>query len=344
MAPLLSALLALFVFSGAIVAKPESSVPNCYCASEDWETVNQFVMAACKDITKNLAGPELSCRSDWKTEQGTALVTFAADTIKTTRSNMNTLTSTSNSTPTSASTTAIAPTIAGTASPLTKFNGLSAEVAPFNGVSMFTGSCTSPKLASASGSASADANITAYPWMGCSQEDHKCCAYAGEEPMLLTVCPHDYTTTSSACCPSKWQIYTTDFGGQTPCYTSLETGYTPIPSLPGNMSFISDLTFTMKYDLTTKESSRLGNGAMAGIIIGSIVGGVCFMGALGHLIMRRRRGFKSPPTVLSPSPRPTSVRPDSHAPPLELPGSTFIHENHPAFNPSRLERGPGSGL
>lgn len=154
--------------------------------------INKFIMATCKGKITNIPlGPAIYCYAAWSQEAETAVVTIPPYTGETTTTNINAPTSTAT----------MGATITDIASPLTKSNDLSPPMAPFNGVSMFTGSCTSPKVALAS--ASAGANTTAYPWMGCSQENHDCCAFSGDELMFLTICPYDYTTTSSACCPSS---------------------------------------------------------------------------------------------------------------------------------------------
>lgn len=154
--------------------------------------INKFIMATCRGKVTNVPlGTAISCYAAWSKEVETAAITIPPYTEEITTTN----------TDSPASTDFAKSTIIGIASPLTKTNDLLPAVASFNGASMFTGSCTSPKLALAS--ASAQANLTAYPWMGCSQENHDCCAFSGYELMLLTICPHDYATTSSACCPSS---------------------------------------------------------------------------------------------------------------------------------------------
>lgn len=173
-------------------------------------------MATCKGKVTNIPlRSAIYCYAAWCKEAETAVVTIPPYTGETATTN----TSAPTSTPTTGATFTVGATnttgatnvtgatittrvtITDIVSPVTKTNGLSPPMAPFNGVSMFTGSCTSPNIALAS--ASAGANLTAYPWMGCSQEHHDCCAFSGDELMSLTICPHDYTTTSSACCPSS---------------------------------------------------------------------------------------------------------------------------------------------
>jgi hypothetical protein len=46
----------------------------------------------------------------------------------------------------------------------------------------------------------------------------------------LTGCPQDYhTVDSTACCPSSYWLWTTEIGGQVPCYSSLAAKMTPPP-------------------------------------------------------------------------------------------------------------------
>jgi hypothetical protein len=48
------------------------------------------------------------------------------------------------------------------------------------------------------------------------------------------------------------------------------------------------LAFNINYDLIADDCSRLSNGAMPGIIVGAVTGGVCLIGAIGHLLFRKR--------------------------------------------------------
>lgn len=119
-------------------------------------------------------------------------------------------------------------------------------------------------------------------------------------------------------------------------------GFAVMPTIADNATYITGLAFTMKYGLTTEEPSRLNNGALAGAIIGSIIGAVCLVGAVGYLVVHRKRNRGSRYTATNSC---SGVSPSYQVvhSPQELPGSTFIHENHPAFNPSRLQQGLLSG-
>lgn len=72
-------------------------------------------------------------------------------------------------------------------------------VASFTGGKIFTGSCTTAQFASASLAAG---GILEYPWLGCSNQEPGCCPFDIQVGGALSVCPHDYVTTSGACCPS----------------------------------------------------------------------------------------------------------------------------------------------
>ncbi len=72
-------------------------------------------------------------------------------------------------------------------------------VATFTGMPLLTGTCTIPQLATTT----LNAGITLdYLWMGCSEEAADCCPFDIKVGGRLSVCPHDYITTSNACCPT----------------------------------------------------------------------------------------------------------------------------------------------
>ena len=275
------------------------------------------------------------------------------------------------------------------------------QIADFSGASLLTGSCTTPHIASYS---APNSGILQFPWIGCSNQDPACCPFDPASAGPISVCPQDYFTTSWACCPLGWSIYTSDIAGQTPCYTTPSIPIAaPSSSVPSNSptpSIISTQLFTLRYDLGSPETS-LSNGAKAGIIVGSIFGALLLALAIVVLVRRwqrhrqairdatmprsffdpqdyasqksppmspqtafsRARTISSPQTVTgsvipelpSPPPPTSAVSPNgqnwptgalpppaiSSTPPppaMELPGSTFIHEHHPAFASSSPER------
>ena len=72
-------------------------------------------------------------------------------------------------------------------------------VAPFTGKPLLTGTCTVPQVATTTLNAG---EILEYPWVGCSGEATDCCPFDIKVGGRLSVCPHDYFTTSNACCPT----------------------------------------------------------------------------------------------------------------------------------------------
>ena len=72
-------------------------------------------------------------------------------------------------------------------------------VATFTGKSLLTGTCTMPQIAAITQDAG---NVIEYPWVGCSTEDPDCCPFDVNVGGRLSICPHDYFTTSKACCPT----------------------------------------------------------------------------------------------------------------------------------------------
>ena len=75
------------------------------------------------------------------------------------------------------------------------------QVAQYTGGALLTGSCTTPVYATATLDADAGGGIVEYPWLGCSVENSECCPFDPNKGGQLSVCPSDYITISSACCP-----------------------------------------------------------------------------------------------------------------------------------------------
>ena len=71
-------------------------------------------------------------------------------------------------------------------------------VATFSGMPLLTGTCTIPQVASTMLNAG---EMLEYPWLGCSEENTDCCPFDVKVGGRLSICPRDYFTTSSACCP-----------------------------------------------------------------------------------------------------------------------------------------------
>ncbi|MCJ1230318.1 hypothetical protein MMC12_006991 [Toensbergia leucococca] len=178
-------------------------------------------------------------------------------------------------------------------------------VATFTGGMLFQGVCTTAQFASVT---LPGGSILQYPWLGCSNEQPGCCPFPLNEEGPLSICPMDYFTTSGACCPSGWLIYTSALAGQTPCYTMTPSAVLTAPSLassdtasitmtltqrdngPQSTAITSQL-FTLKYTLTPRSHS-LSTGAKIGIAVGAAVAGVLLITLITTLILRRRRSQK----------------------------------------------------
>ncbi|MCJ1460375.1 hypothetical protein MMC28_010755 [Mycoblastus sanguinarius] len=164
-----------------------------------------------------------------------------------------------------------------------------APVAKFTGEALLEGSCTTPQFASVTMNAG---GVLEYPWLGCSNHEPSCCPFNPNVGGKLSVCPQDYFTTSGACCPSGWSIYSSTLAGQTPCYT-----VPPLPLVPptltsgastASVSVIDTQLFSLKYALEPKTSSSLGTGAIAGIAVGGAAGIALVATALLFLFRKRR--------------------------------------------------------
>jgi hypothetical protein len=98
---------------------------------------------------------------------------------------------------------------------------------------------------------------------------------------------------------SGWQIYFTDFAGQTPCYTMPATTHVPAStSTVSGVTVVTEHVFTRKYDLSETAingSKNLGAGVIAGIAIGGVAG-LAGIGALILFFLRRRKAQKAPQT------------------------------------------------
>ncbi|ERF76931.1 hypothetical protein EPUS_02643 [Endocarpon pusillum Z07020] len=197
-----------------------------------------------------------------------------------------------------ATTNPLVTTISGAVeSALTSFIGNDPITATFNGRPLLTGTCAQPYFAQATGSTGM---ITAFPQIGCSHNLDGCCPFDSYQNAVLTRCPQDYSTIASACCPSGWQIYFTDLGGQTPCFTRPTITHIPATtSTVAGLSVITEHVFTRKYDLSDgaiQGSRSLGTGAIAGIAVGGVAG-LGVIGALIFFYLRRRKAQKAPQTL-----------------------------------------------
>ncbi|KAL6717625.1 hypothetical protein ACLMJK_005540 [Lecanora helva] len=162
------------------------------------------------------------------------------------------------------------------------------NIATFTGGSIFTGTCSSVQFASAS---IASGQTFEYPWLGCSDENPNCCPFDIHVGGALTVCPADYITTQGGCCPSGWSVYSSAIDGETPCVTTPSKPVQPPTALPAqgaSASVITSQLFSPKYTLTTKSSSTLATGAIAGIAVGGFIV-LALIAAAAAIFIRKRR-------------------------------------------------------
>ncbi|KAI4108078.1 MAG: hypothetical protein LQ339_002350 [Xanthoria mediterranea] len=171
----------------------------------------------------------------------------------------------------------------------------SGPLAMFTGRPLFTGTCTTPEFAMVTLNGG---GVLEYPWAGCSSNRPACCPFDINVGGYLSVCPSDYTTTSSACCPSGWSIHTSSIGNQIPCVTVLSTPLAA-PSATGLRKrapisvIVTSQLYSLKYNLKPKKSS-LSAGAKAGIAVGVILGaafGALLVAFVIHKRKLRRRGL-----------------------------------------------------
>ncbi|KAH7138852.1 hypothetical protein B0J11DRAFT_563738 [Dendryphion nanum] len=123
----------------------------------------------------------------------------------------------------------------------------------------------------------------------------------------LTGCPSDYHTVGkTACCPSKYWLWTAEMGGQIPCYSQLQATMTP-PPIPDTLiqergpqtgsasltsgtftrkpvSAIVNVAFAMQYPMVTpkagmKKETKIGVGV-------GVAAGVIFLGLLAWFLFR----------------------------------------------------------
>ena len=135
---------------------------------------------------------------------------------------------------------------------------------------------------------------------------------------------------------SGWQIYFSDLGGQTPCYTMPSTTLVPAmtPTVTG-ITVITEHVFTRKFVLAAAaekgKSKGLSAGAEAGIAIGAI-SGLCLLAGLIFLVFRRRITKKA-------AERQVTVEPASGEKPLGSP----VGGAHELASPHSQPNSPESG-
>ncbi|MCJ1410391.1 hypothetical protein MMC19_004476 [Ptychographa xylographoides] len=228
-------------------------------------------------------------------------------------------------------------------------------IAAFTGQALLTESCTIANIATYS----FGTNTLEYPWVGCSPESPECCPFDLSQEGPLTVCPTDYFTTISACCPSGWSLLPTPLlPNLTPCYTTPALALVP-PSAASSSSTlastISSQLFTLRYTLTDPPTPILSLGAKIGIAVGS-AGFVLLLALLFFLTRWHRHAQKNKAlleaTIVRASTNPTNagemqygpINPHTpHTSPIMTPSkrSTFV-AGSPGSTPIPIPELPSS--
>ncbi|KIW63443.1 hypothetical protein PV04_10278 [Phialophora macrospora] len=266
--------------------------------------------------------------------------------------------------------------------------GKQLTITTYAGAPLMTGSCTVPHFAIVTDPVG---RVTEFPEVGCSPDRPDCCPFPDGLNAVISRCPQDYFTTANACCPLGYQIYYTNIGWETPCYSVPPTSYVPAstPTVAG-LTLITDHVFSQKYPLVVqaqKPSFPPGAKIAIPVSIWAFIMIVCV--GVFFYVRRKRKARRQaeanrvttfppeepamPPMsisraatmheldipegrAVSPSASPakgwpmfTAQPPPAYDPskaapspiitkqppiPQELPGSTYIHEHHPAYSPA----------
>lgn len=86
----------------------------------------------------------------------------------------------------------------GSIQPGVVLSATTSTIVSFTGRPLLTGSCTTPQFALMT----VGSGFLEYPWLGCSNLFPDCCPFDLRVGGQLSVCPADYTTTGTGCCPS----------------------------------------------------------------------------------------------------------------------------------------------
>lgn len=74
----------------------------------------------------------------------------------------------------------------------------------------------------------------------------------------------------SLTCNSGYSVHSSAIGAETPCVSKLSKAYIPASTISG-ATVVTDTVFTRNYALVEKPSNTLSAGAIAGIVIGSVL-------------------------------------------------------------------------
>ncbi|KAH8678591.1 hypothetical protein BGZ60DRAFT_561624 [Tricladium varicosporioides] len=163
----------------------------------------------------------------------------------------------------------------------------------------------------------------------------------------LDHCPDDYQTVINYCCPSNYQLFSTQLGGQTPCYSTVFPYLTPPPLpqptgsglfAPRPTSAVVNVVYAMAYPVKT-TAPGLSTAAKAGVGAGASAVGLLIFVAIAAFFWHRKskKQYSAPDFTMSNPPSPIQVQ-DTRRP--TIPDMTYQHYNIEAgYNPA-LHRQP----
>lgn len=192
------------------------------------------------------------------------------------------------------------------------------------------------------------------PFVGCVNTKHECCPSQPQtsvaigfndvypkapnpEQAALERCPTDYYSISASCCPNGYIPWTTDLGGQTPCFSVLPATMTPPPITSADTAssneakptiVVSDVVYAIGYPVQAPISSFPAE-AIAGTV--ATVVGLLVIAALAIFLHKRkqRREFLNLSNELDDlyGPKHTRERSDTLRPGAQASGSSSFQDD-----------------
>ncbi|KAG5294954.1 hypothetical protein I7I48_11674 [Histoplasma ohiense] len=160
-------------------------------------------------------------------------------------------------------------------------------------------------------------HTTVYPQILCRDNTERCCPLEGTPDTPLSACPQGYVIAGeNTCCPRGWSVFSTLLGTQTPCYSKFSTAVPPAATASADTSTTTIRTalFAKKYDIVPSQtvqpsaslpttspassdsseqilskSRRLSDREIAGVVTGSVLGIILFLGIAVVLLRRWKR-------------------------------------------------------
>jgi len=211
----------------------------------------------------------------------------------------------------------------------------------YTGQAILTGSCATPMYTAFTMN---NGGFIAAPVVGCDNANPGCCPSISQAAVVqsalggsiiplsaansaivqalhsapLTVCPADYTSTASACCPIGFGLYSTQILSQNPCFSAFSDASTVPPevtqqiaslsaqiaatqtSSPVSISIVTGSVFALSLPLQngelvmTKKPGGLSLGAKVGIGVGAgLLAAVIGVGLLLFWARKRRGGYRA---------------------------------------------------